>query len=236
MNQPDDKHGALIELAATWCEAQGRVKDDPMARVWARRAEMLREGYKPALVSASSATVAPDEIARLREIEHMIWHLLDDSEESADGSRITLFPGEDYTKLCSLLPEDHPAAVTETDAPCHTCDDDPKVCAEVPGLRHCEKAQRAEERRSGADKMLAFAAEVINEHRAELGDIDGGWMQDRLEALGILTYVTVNEPCGEDCRCVEYANTFPTRCLRLADDVEAVMPKTDGTHGEGERK
>lgn len=53
-----DKHGALIELAATWCEAQGRAKLDPMAPIWERRAKMLREGYKPQLVSAPSATVA----------------------------------------------------------------------------------------------------------------------------------------------------------------------------------
>lgn len=35
-----------------------------------------------------------------------------------------------------------PLAVTEIDAPCRTCNDDPKVCATVPGLRHCEKAMR----------------------------------------------------------------------------------------------
>lgn len=52
-----DKHGALIELAATWCEAQGRAKLDPMAPIWERRAKMLREGYKPQLVSAPSATL-----------------------------------------------------------------------------------------------------------------------------------------------------------------------------------
>ena len=55
-----DKHGALIELAATWCEAQGRAKLDPMAPIWERRAKMLREGYKPQLVSAPSATVPRD--------------------------------------------------------------------------------------------------------------------------------------------------------------------------------
>lgn len=56
-----DKHGALIELAATWCEAQGRAKLDPMAPIWERRAKMLREGYKPQLVSAPSATAATSE-------------------------------------------------------------------------------------------------------------------------------------------------------------------------------
>lgn len=53
-----DKHGALLALAETWCEAQSRVKSDPMAPIWERRAKMLREGYKPQLVSAPSATAA----------------------------------------------------------------------------------------------------------------------------------------------------------------------------------
>lgn len=29
-----------------------------------------------------------------------------------------------------------------TDEPCQTCNDVPEVCASVPGLRHCEKANR----------------------------------------------------------------------------------------------
>lgn len=28
------------------------------------------------------------------------------------------------------------------DAPCETCGDDPVACSSVPGLRHCEKANR----------------------------------------------------------------------------------------------
>lgn len=44
----------LLELASTWCEAAG--KSDPgMARVWANRAKMLREGYEPQLVRALPA-------------------------------------------------------------------------------------------------------------------------------------------------------------------------------------
>jgi len=34
------------------------------------------------------------------------------------------------------------AARREAEAPCGTCGDDPMVCADVPGLRHCEKATR----------------------------------------------------------------------------------------------
>ena len=34
------------------------------------------------------------------------------------------------------------AARREAEAPCRTCNDDPAVCADVPNLRHCEKATR----------------------------------------------------------------------------------------------
>lgn len=45
---------------------------------------------------------------RLKEIEHLLWHALDDSEEDAKTGNITLFHGEDLTKLIELMPEDHP--------------------------------------------------------------------------------------------------------------------------------
>lgn len=64
--QPPD----LMELAATWCEAAGKY-DPGMARVWANRAKMLRECYRPQVVSAPSATLTPpteDEIAAYRDL------------------------------------------------------------------------------------------------------------------------------------------------------------------------
>jgi hypothetical protein len=49
------------------------------------------------------------ELARLREIEHLAWHLMDDSEEDATTGEITIRPTrEDYHALSKLLPEDHP--------------------------------------------------------------------------------------------------------------------------------
>lgn len=48
------------------------------------------------------------ELERLREIEHMAWHILDDSEEDAQSGNITIFASDDYFALCKLLPEDHP--------------------------------------------------------------------------------------------------------------------------------
>ena len=46
------------------------------------------------------------ELARLREIEHRVWHLFDDSEQRDD--EIICMRGVDYEELCKLLPENHP--------------------------------------------------------------------------------------------------------------------------------
>lgn len=56
-----------------------------------------------------------DELTRLREIEHMVWHVLDDSEEDAQTGRIS-FDGttDDYRKLTELLPEGHPHYLQES--------------------------------------------------------------------------------------------------------------------------
>ena len=68
-------------------------------------------------------------------------------------------------------------------------------------------------------KLIEFAQWVIHEHRSEIGDIDGGDLQDKLEELGLLERVRVTEPCGEYCRCVEY-DDFPQECLRLVEGVK----------------
>lgn len=48
------------------------------------------------------------EIKRLQQIEHLVWHLLEDSEER-EGEQI-LNHGDDFSALLALLPEDHPRA------------------------------------------------------------------------------------------------------------------------------
>ena len=68
-------------------------------------------------------------------------------------------------------------------------------------------------------KLIAFARWAIEEHRSELGDLDGGSIQDKLEDLGLLQRVKVTEPCGEYCTCEEYG-PFPAECLRLVDGVK----------------
>jgi len=64
------------------------------------------------------------------------------------------------------------------------------------------------------EALVQFAEWVIEQSREDLGDVDGGSIQDKLLELGIFKKVTVTEPCGENCRCAEY-DDFPQECIRL---------------------
>ena len=50
----------------------------------------------------------------------------------------------------------------------------------------------------------------------DCSDIDGGSLQEKAIELGLLAYVTVTEPCGEDCVCTDYyaGDEWPHDCLR----------------------
>lgn len=66
-----------------------------------------------------------------------------------------------------------------------------------------------------------FACEMIDQHRNDgyPGDVDGGWMQDRMIALGMLKITEVTEPCSEtDCVCAE-TDGIPGECYRLTPDM-----------------
>lgn len=53
--------------------------------------------------------ISSKELNRLREIEHIAWHLLDDSEEDSQTGQVTIRPmQEDWNKLSNLLSEKHP--------------------------------------------------------------------------------------------------------------------------------
>lgn len=81
-------------------------------------------------------------------------------------------------------------------------------------------------------KLLQLVAAVIEEHRGDghPGDIDGGWMHDKMESLGILIPVPVHEPCDpENCACAE-CDGIPGHCYRL----EAMVAHTlDSVNAEG---
>lgn len=67
-------------------------------------------------------------------------------------------------------------------------------------------------------KLAAFGAWCLAEHREGFGDLDGGELQEKAKALGLIVPVTVAERCGDDCACADYAD-FPQECLRLAEGV-----------------
>ena len=72
------------------------------------------------------------------------------------------------------------------------------------------------------DAALAeFGAWALAKSREDLGDLDGGDLQDKAEELGLLIRVPVEKPCGEFCRCAEYADEWPWTCLRLSDEAHA---------------
>lgn len=60
-------------------------------------------------------------------------------------------------------------------------------------------------------RICAFIAEILDETRNAHGpgDIDGGWLQDKLIEHGLLEGREVVEPCGENCSC----ENFPTTCF-----------------------
>lgn len=63
--------------------------------------------------------------------------------------------------------------------------------------------------------LAKFGAKVLEESRDSLADLDGGWLQDQAQELGLLEAVNVNEPCGENCNCAEYGD-FPQECIRYS--------------------
>lgn len=69
------------------------------------------------------------------------------------------------------------------------------------------------------DRYEALGRWCLAYHRDhECSDIDGGDIQDKATALGLLEVVEVTEPCGESCYCADYFGEFPAPCLRLVDE------------------
>lgn len=84
---------------------------------------------------------------------------------------------------------------------------------------------QAEITRLRADVSLTplekLAIEVLDASRENFTDVDGGWLQDKAESLGILKPIPVTVPCDVEgyCACAEYG--FPSECYRYTDDVQA---------------
>lgn len=87
-------------------------------------------------------------------------------------------------------------------------------------------------------KLAAFGAWALREARADLGDLNGGEMQDKAVDLGVLVPIEAQEPCGDGCRCQEY-DDFPQTCYRYPPDVHALIvapPSTPDQHPETKQK
>lgn len=94
--------------------------------------------------------------------------------------------------------------------------------------RHLAKLATAEAALAGVRDYAEYGRRVLEAHRDEIGDIDGGWLQDVAIECGLLHEVDVSEPCGEVCNCLEYGE-FPGKCLRLKQP----LPPSSGSPAEG---
>lgn len=67
------------------------------------------------------------------------------------------------------------------------------------------------------ERLLGFAGAILTQHRddGDVGDVDGGTIQEAAEKFGLLEYKEVKEPCGENCHCAENTD-FPTHCYFLS--------------------
>jgi len=87
-----------------------------------------------------------------------------------------------------------------------------------------------------AQKKLAdFGLAVIEATREELGDLDGGELQEMAVMAGVLAPVHATEPCAEECRCAEY-DDFPQECFRYPPDVRAAIDAARAPRSEQEER
>ena len=95
---------------------------------------------------------------------------------------------------------------------------------------------RAEAERDAALPLARFGLACLDVSRKNLGDLEGGWVQDKGTELGALTSVEVTEPCClENCVCAEYG--FPCLCYRDSEATKAfrvldACPEPAGEEGQ----
>ncbi len=65
-------------------------------------------------------------------------------------------------------------------------------------------------------------AMAIMEDWPDTPNLDGFDIQDLAVKHGLLNPVTVTEPCGDNCNCLEWIapDEFPTTCYRLVKDAK----------------
>lgn len=82
------------------------------------------------------------------------------------------------------------------------------------------------ERLKQMSALAKFGALVFDEHRAELGNLDGGWLEETALKCRLLESVTVVQSCGEYCRCADY-DEFPQMCLQKTQFARALDVSDD---------
>ena len=81
------------------------------------------------------------------------------------------------------------------------------------------KALQAGEMIATHGGLARFVADILSKSD-EPEDIDGFWLQDKMEKHGVITAVKVEAPCRADgsCTCADY--DFPTECYRYTQPVK----------------
>ena len=93
--------------------------------------------------------------------------------------------------------------------------------------RHLAKILAALDRPAlspAGDGLREFARRVLNHQN--LGDVDGGDIQDWGLELGLLVKVRVSKPCDENCNCEDF-DEFPQDCVRLAPALSSSSPSQE---------
>ncbi|MEM9759663.1 MAG: hypothetical protein AAF933_10545, partial [Pseudomonadota bacterium] len=91
----------------------------------------------------------------------------------------------------------------------------------------------AEIDREFQSKLLQFT-QAMAEISFEGGTADGWDIQSKLETLGLITEVTVTEPCCEGyCTCAEVTD-FPTECYRFTPEYLAAREVMQTAQQDGE--
>lgn len=90
-----------------------------------------------------------------------------------------------------------------------------------PGTREMLRALRSA--LTASEKLAAYGAAVLDAHREDFGDLDGGFLQDKAVDVGVLVEVRVEQACdGVGCHCAEYGE-FPQSCYRYEPGVQAYL-------------
>jgi len=95
-------------IAAAWAQRPEALAQDCAPEVGIRsswNACQFRYTCQRLLDAQPSPRAAPEELTRLRKIEHAAWHALEAAEERED---CLIVPIDEGTILSELLPESHP--------------------------------------------------------------------------------------------------------------------------------